>query len=108
MQYLEYLFTDIESTIDAAETEQEALNIADQLKAYEALLTSFRLLIETQTPGNDMINALDNDLEHFEVWASDLAISAEAAAKEIREAAEDQEKYGTYEEQHRQRMGDVL
>jgi len=100
MKNLETYIEELIMQIDEAETEDEAQQLVDRFTRLSEALQAYRTLMPTSMP-QELMNALDADLEHYEGMAALASKRAEDTIEEIAQQAEDDAEYGSYEAQVR-------
>lgn len=100
MEHLKTYMDDLILDLNEVETEDQAEKISEKLYQISTGFTLLRAALVNIQP-DDLGTNLDADFEHWEATALVEAKRAEAIIEEIRQEKEDEEQYGTYEEQVR-------
>ena len=100
MENLKTYINELTLELDEATTEEEAIQLSDKFSELSSVLHVYRTMIPENAP-QELANVLDIELEHWEGVADLESRRAEAVAEELRQEKEDDEQYGTYEEQVR-------
>ena len=102
MKHTQVYFEGISLKIDECKESEEAEKLAEELGGVISALRAMRAFAG-QKPDTaiDFLIAIDTDLENYEGLADKEMQRANAVADEILQEKEDEENYGTYEQQVR-------
>ena len=102
MKHTKTYFESISLNIDECGKAEEAEKIAEDLEGVISALRAMRTFAgQKQDTALDFLIAIDTDLENYEGLADKEMQRAYAVADELRQEKEDEDNYGTYEEQVR-------
>lgn len=107
MNHLIQYLIDVEARIDDAETSSECIDIANEL--YDIRLYNKKIIIPQEYPCADYYYALVGEIDHTDAMLADYIKQAETQAEYLKDIEDDEETYGSYDEQTRRTyQGSIL
>jgi len=108
MQNLQEYYEELSNRLDDAEEVDEAYKILDEAHEVSEHCGTIRRVFDTNVP-EGFSGAIDADMEHYEGLFLELSQRADSVADDIQAEKDDEEKYGSYQDQVRsQYYGSIL